>query len=116
MSKKSCGECLWSFGIKVPVFADCHAPENEEGGSHSPNCCCLHNLLQIRYPVAHNYMLDQEDPETYNLIKDPKIHELHKGHIASLFGTETHRASQFSQTHKQSYHKHNTYTDAQLHR
>ena len=28
-------------------------------------CCCLHNLMRVRYPTAQNKMVDQEDPVTH---------------------------------------------------
>ena len=30
-------------------------------------CCCLHNLMRIRYPTTQNNMLDHEDPVTHEV-------------------------------------------------
>ena len=30
-------------------------------------CCCLHNLMRIRYPTTQNNMLDHEDPVTHQV-------------------------------------------------
>ena len=31
-------------------------------------CCVLHNLLRINYPSAQNQVVDQEDPETHQIV------------------------------------------------
>jgi len=31
-------------------------------------CCCLHNLMRIRYPAAQNVMMDQEDRVTHAFV------------------------------------------------
>ena len=31
-------------------------------------CCCLHNLMRVRYPTLQNSLVDQEDPETHELV------------------------------------------------
>ena len=31
-------------------------------------CCCLHNLMRLRYPQAQNALLDEEDPVTHDMV------------------------------------------------